>query len=514
MRTRSTGVAMICLFLALSAGIGLAQALYEDPQGRFVTPVPEGWTLSATLDVVTFERSAPDGTVHVLAPIGYEADVVAAALAILVDPALDAAFAAAPLQATPVPLPSGTWTQRIYQVGDEIVATISQERGGYTVLVLARATQEAFVEAVNAAVNQVLLGLAVLVEGPVAESDDELPFDVVEVSFASGDVTLAGALTVPWGDGPHPGLVVVSGSGAQDRDGRNPSLPGYTPLRWLAHHLTAAGFAVLRFDERGVGRSSGDHLSATSADLADDVAAGLRFLAGRDQVDAERVGLLGHSEGAVIVSRVAALAAGEVAFLVTMAAPALPYADVVLTQVARIAAAAGASEAELAAAVEQQRRAVELASDEAWDALETFMIELGRDQVAALPEAQRAQLGDTDAFIAQQAAVSVAMFQSPWMRFFLDYDPRDDLRRVTVPVLAIFAELDVQVDVDQNRPALEAALADAGNEDVTVLVFDGVNHLFQDAVTGNVDEYLVLEMAFAPGFLDTLSDWLVERFLP
>ena len=502
------------LALALLISIASAQEHYEDPQGRFVTPVPSGWSVTATPDVLTLERSEPDGLLHVLAPIGNEVEVVAAALAILVDPSLDADFAAAPLQAGPVQLASGTWTQRLYQVGEDIVAAISLEREGHTVLVLAQATQAAFVQAVNAATNEVLLGLEVRIGEPAAVDPSELPYDVLDTTFTVADHVLAGTLTLPPGAGPHPGLVVVSGSGAQDRDGVNPGMPGYAPLRWLADHLTRTGFAVLRFDERGFGESTGDHLSATTADLADDVAAGLQHLAAFERVDAERVGLLGHSEGGIIVGRIAAQRPGEVAFVISMGGPMVPYGDITLSQVARIAEASGASEEQVAETVEWQRQALELAGAHDWDGLEALMAQITRTQIEALPEEQRAALPDVDALIEAQVAAAVEAMRSPWLRFLFDYDPRDDWSRVRAPVLALFGKLDVQIDLELNRPELEAALAEAGNDDVSVLVFEDANHLFQEAETGNVDEYLALEMAFLPGFLDAISDWLAERFLP
>jgi len=508
-------LASIVLVVALAlAGTVVAQDRYDDPQGRFSVPIPTDWTVTATPDVLTLEHAEPTAVLHVLAPVGAEADVVAAALAILVDPSLDAAFAAAPLQATPVPLPSGTWTQRIYQVGDDIVAAISLERGDHTVLVLAQATQPAFMSTANAATNSVLLGLEVLLPEPDAAAPEDLPFDVSEVTIDAGEHTLAGILTLPPGDGLVPAIVIVSGSGAQDRDGVNPGMPGYAPLRWLAHHLTPAGVAVLRFDERGIGGSGGDHESATSADLADDVTAALRHLAGVERVDAARVGLLGHSEGSVIVGRVAAALPDEVAFMIAMAGPALPYSEIVIKQVERIATASGASQAEIDEAVALQQAFIAHAIAEDWEALEALAAEHFTDQIAELPEAQRAQLGDIDAVVAQQVQATVDAFKSPWLSYFMTYDPRDDLRRITAPTLVLFGELDVQVDLEQNRAPFEAALAEAGNDDVTVVVVPQANHLLQEAVTGNVDEYMALDMAFAPGFLDVISDWLAERFLP
>jgi pimeloyl-ACP methyl ester carboxylesterase len=501
------------LLVALLVGSALAQeGRYADPQGRFTAPVPQGWTVEATPDVATLTRpTSPDGVIHLLAPIGAEMDVVTAALQILVDPALDGAFAAAPLQTAPVALPDAIWTQRLYAVGDELVAAISLERAGYTFLMLVQATQPAYAQGVNAAVNEILLGFEVAIAEPESVDPADLPYALEEVAFASGDVTLAGVLSLPEGPGPHPAVALVSGSGAQDRDGANPALPGYEPLRWLADHLTRAGFAVLRWDERGVGASTGDHASATSADLADDLEAAVRTLAARPDVDPQRVGILGHSEGGALVAMVGA-SAPEVAFVIAMAPSALPYAELVVAQVARISADSGMNPEQVAEAASQQTRVVELALAEDWSALEAFLTEVTTAQVAALPAATRAQIPDVDAYVAQQAAAGAAAFQQPWMRFFLTYDPADDWSRVTVPVLGVFAGLDAQVDLDANLPAFEAALAAAGNDDVTAVVLPEANHLFQRAETGALDEYLRLEMAFEPELLETITGWLTERF--
>jgi uncharacterized protein len=340
------------------------------------------------------------------------------------------------------------------------------------------------------------------------------PFRVEEVAFAAGDATLVGQLSLPQGSGPHPAAVLVAGSGAQDRDGLNPDLPGYLPLRWLAEHLSGAGFAVLRWDERGVGASTGDHATATTADLAADVEAGLAFLRGHPGVDPRRVGVIGHSEGGVIAARVAARATDATAFVVSLAAPAVPYAEGVVKQAERILAAGGADAEEVARAVAQQARMVELALAADWAGLEQFLGEVTLERIVALPKGERERIGDLDAYVAEQARAGTDAFRSPWMRYFLAYDPAEAWSQVTVPVLAVFADRDVQVDLEQNLPPLEAALAAAGNGDLTVMVFPEANHLFQWADSGHVDEYLRLEMAFMPGFLDNVSSWLSARFLP
>jgi uncharacterized protein len=496
------------LLMAGATALAVAQTTYVDPQGRFEVVVPTGWTDASPAEHATFTLSEPPGVINVLAAAGDELATVTAAVATLVDASLDEAFVGAPLQVSPVGLPSGTWTQRIYAHGSELLAVISTEREGTAYVLIARGTQPAFVTAINAAVGQVLLGLRL--HESEAAPEPEVPYATEAIAFSSGASRLVGTLTLPEGPGPHPGIVLVSGSGAQDRDGRNLALPSYLPLRWLADAFTRHGLAVVRFDERGVGESGGDHASATTVDLAADVAAALSALRARDDVDAARVGLLGHSEGGVIAAMVAARDP-EVAFVISMAGSAVPYAELVVAQTQRITAAMGAAPEDVAAAVALQRQVIDLVLEGKLEEAESLFVGRILEEIAGLPADARAALGDPDAYARTQVRAQLAAFEVPWMRFLLTHDPADDWRAVTAPVLAVFGGLDVQVDVASNRPALEAALAAAGNDDVTVVVIDDANHLFQRAVRGGPDEYLTLEMAFVPGFLDALTDWARDR---
>jgi hypothetical protein len=339
---------------------------------------------------------------------------------------------------------------------------------------------------------------------------EPLPYVKEEVTFQSGDVTLAGTLTLPEGDGPFPALILLSGSGQQDRDEALPIVPGYRPFREIADTLTRQGIAVLRYDDRGVGGSSGDPTLATSADFADDAEAALGFLQGRADIATQQIGLLGHSEGGLLAAMVAA-DNPDVAFVISMAGTAVNGYETIVKQVERLALASGASQAEAEAAALQQRAVLDLATEQDWTALEAILNQIAREQIAALSEAQKAALGDVDALVQQQIGGQLQIFQSPWYQFFLDYDPAEDLAQVTAPVLGVFGGNDTQVDAEQNSTALQAALERAGNTDVTIQVLPTANHLFQEAATGGVDEYATLPPQLMPEFLEAISQWLLAR---
>jgi len=343
-----------------------------------------------------------------------------------------------------------------------------------------------------------------------AAAAEPLPYAEEEVTFQNGDVTLAGTLTLPAGDGPFPALILLSGSGQQDRDEALPIVPDYRPFREIADTLTRQGIAVLRYDDRGVGGSTGDPTTATSADFADDAEAALGYLQSRADIDAEQIGLLGHSEGGMLAAMVAARNP-TVAFVISMAGTAVDGYQTLLKQVERLALASGASQTAADLAVAQQREALDLAMNQDWPALEALIQQIAQDQAAGLSEEQRAALGDLDAVIQAQVAAQLQAFQSPWYQFFLRYNPADDLARVSAPVLGIFGGKDVQVDAGQNSAALQAALDKAGNADVTIQVLPTANHLFQEAQTGGVEEYASLSPQLMPEFLEIISQWLLAR---
>lgn len=348
-----------------------------------------------------------------------------------------------------------------------------------------------------------LLCLAVVLTAPRATANGTVREE--EVFFAASGHTLAGTLTLPATSGPHPAVVLISGSGRQDRD-EAIGIPGYLPFRWLAAHLGRQGVAVLRYDDRGVAKSTGDFFSATSADFAQDATAALRYLLRRKEVDARRIGLLGHSEGGLVAPMVAARDP-RVAFVIGMAPPGVTGYQVLLVQVERILRSSGASEEQVAQGLLQAREDLNRILAHDWAALEASVHRRALDGLRSLPEAQRREIGDLER-AARDLTAELMRFNRIWMPFFLVHNPTRDWARVRVPVLALFGGLDTQVDLNQNRPPIEAALRRARNTDVTITVFPRANHLFQEAVTGSPNEYARLTPAFLPGFLEGISSWL------
>jgi pimeloyl-ACP methyl ester carboxylesterase len=321
-----------------------------------------------------------------------------------------------------------------------------------------------------------------------------------DVSFANpadASVTLAGTLTIPDGRGPFPAAILLSGSGPEDRD---ETLFGHKPFAVLADHLSRNGIAVLRYDDRGFAKSTGNHARATSLDFATDANAAFRFLADRAEIKRDAIGFVGHSEGGMI-GPIAAASNDRVAFMVMLAGPGTDIVQLLLSQRRLIATSQGASDELLDKTepiIRDILRVVRSARDSA-SALEAVR--------SVLPAERLQSLGATEA---QRDAIA-ATFTTTWMRYFIKYDPAPNLARLRVPVLAINGSRDRQVPPVENLAAIRVALK--GNRDVTVKELDGLNHLFQTAETGAVSEYERLPETFAPAALDLISDWIRTRFV-
>jgi pimeloyl-ACP methyl ester carboxylesterase len=285
----------------------------------------------------------------------------------------------------------------------------------------------------------------------------------------------------------------------------------HRPFLVLSDHFTRQGIAVLRFDDRGVGESGGEFGTATTVDFTSDALAGVAFLRERQDIDPSWIGIVGHSEGG-LVAPMAAAESPDVAFIVMMAGPGVTGREIVLEQGALIARAAGSSEQDIQRSRETQIRLFSIVEEEEDpEAASPILMGVIREQMTSMTEEERAAANinddNQDVFIRTQ----VRQVNSPWFRFFLTYDPVPTLRQVSVPVLAINGELDLQVPPYQNLPVIERALQEGGNTDVTVVELPGLNHLFQTCTTGSPLEYASIEETISPTALDLMSDWILER---
>jgi len=331
------------------------------------------------------------------------------------------------------------------------------------------------------------------------EPHPPFPYEEDEVAYSSGAVTLAGTLTSPSRGGPFPAVILISGSGAQDR---NEELMGHKPFLVLADHLTRAGIAVLRVDDRGVGGSGGSVSQSTSDDFAADVLAGVAFLKTRPEIDAKRIGLIGHSEGGIIAPLVASRSQ-DVAFVVMLAGTGVPGDEVLRRQTELISRASGADE--------EQLQAILAGLDKTLTLIESDGDEGAiRDQLRRLVSAQFGE-GLPEAQLEQAVDQGMLQMGSAWFRFFLRYDPRTALRAVRVPVLVLNGGRDLQVDPEQNIPEIRKALEEAGNKEYTVTVLPGLNHLFQESKTGSPLEYYAIEETIDPAALDAVRRWILAR---
>jgi hypothetical protein len=312
----------------------------------------------------------------------------------------------------------------------------------------------------------------------------------ISIANAAGKAVLAGTLTRPEGAGPFPAVVLITGSGPQNRD---EELMGHKPFLVLADYLTRQGIAVLRYDDRGIGKSTGDFAGATSEDFAGDAWAVWQALRARPEIDAKRIGFLGHSEGGLIAPMLAA-AHPEVAFVVMIGGPGVTGEQILLKQGELIARASGIPEAAFAANASLQKQAFAILHAETDEA--RIVERLKAVQIPGPKEASE---------------IFVKQFSSAWLRFFVLYDPAPALAKVRCPVLAVNGELDLQVPPAQNLPAIGKALIQGGNQNHTVLELPGLNHLLQTAKTGLPSEYAQIEETMAPGALDTIATWIRKK---
>lgn len=342
------------------------------------------------------------------------------------------------------------------------------------------------------------------------EPQKPYPYNEEEVTFdnAKAGNKLAGTLTMPKTGGPFPAVILISGSGPQDR---NEALLGHKPFLVWADYLTRQGLAVLRYDDRGFGKSTGDFKTATSVDFAADVLAGVAYLKTRQDINPKKIGLVGHSEGGLIAPMVAAQSS-DVAFIVLMAGPGITGEEILYLQSALINRATGASDSAIAKDRELQARLYAIIKKEKEDtAAETKLRPIITQAIAALTDNEKKELGLTSTNTDTLMQTQFKQILSPWFRYFLVYDPQPTLKKVKCAVLALNGEKDLQVPPKENLSAIEKALKAGGNKNFVVKEMPGLNHLFQTAATGAPTEYAKIEETIAPAALQAMGEWILAQ---
>jgi pimeloyl-ACP methyl ester carboxylesterase len=314
-------------------------------------------------------------------------------------------------------------------------------------------------------------------------------------------ITLAGTLTLPNKNGTFPVVILISGSGPQDRD---ESFMGHKPFLVLADHLTKQGIGVLRFDDRGHGESTGDFGNATTEDFSKDVLSAIAYLKTRNDIDIENIGLIGHSEGGIIAP-LAANNSKDVAFMVLLASTGVSGAELSVMQSKTLRQFPVKDEVayeknvrEAIAIVTSNKNALEIKNE-----LTTHYNDFIRPILMSLnvPEEK------INLFIDSQVKTSV----KPWSRYFLQYNPADEIEKLEIPVLSLNGSKDTQVNAKINQEGIRNALIKGENKDYKIVELENLNHFFQECDTGKMDEYRKIEQTFSPTALKEISNWILKR---
>lgn len=331
------------------------------------------------------------------------------------------------------------------------------------------------------------------------------PYSYIEekVSFVNKDanIKLAGTFTRPKENKKYPVAILISGSGPQDRD---ETISQHKPFMVLADYLTKQGIAVLRYDDRGFGASTGNHSRATTYDFALDVISAIDYLRTRDDVDANKIGLIGHSEGGIIAPLVANKA-DNVAFIISLAGTGISGTELSVIQSKTMRPFPVPDEAVYEKAI---REAIKIAKqNKDISVIKPELMEHYNETIAPILK----NLGVPEVKVNEIITSLVAMRTTKWVRYFYDYNPADEYEKVNCPVLSLNGSLDTQVEAKINQNGLRNALTNGKNKDFEIIELEGFNHLFQKAKTGKMDEYRDIEETFSPKVLNIISDWILKR---
>lgn len=335
------------------------------------------------------------------------------------------------------------------------------------------------------------------------EPNSPYPYYFEDVTFEnkSAGISFAGTLTLPFKDGVFPVVILISGSGPQNRDGE---LLGHKPFLVLSDYLTKNGIAVLRYDDRGTAFSKGEFTSATSEDFATDVEAGIEYLKTRKEINKKEIGLIGHSEGGIIAPMVASKSK-DVAFIILLAGPGIQGDQLLLLQQKLICKVKGFSEEYLRISESTNRKIFDIVKkSNSLDQLDIDLTNYITNNLKDFPKAEQHEEINGEDFVKLQ----VKHIATPWMQYFIKYNPFQTLTKVKCPVFALNGEKDLQVPPKENLNAINIALKKGGNKQVMILELPNLNHLFQECITGAPDEYYLIEQTFSPTAMKEILKWI------
>ncbi len=317
-------------------------------------------------------------------------------------------------------------------------------------------------------------------------------YDTTDVKIINkyDNVELAGTLTYPKKKGKYPAVLLLTGSGPQNRD---EEIFGHQPFKVLADYLTKNGIVVLRVDDRGIGQSSGNFANSTIENFSKDAISAFDYLKKQPQVDKNKVGMIGHSEGGLIAELLAGQRLPDLSFIVLLAGPSFSIDKLMVEQLYAIGKAEGLSEESLARAKVINERNFEIVkgkldTEEAYKQLQANMF--------------REAVGNDN----KQLDRELMAMLHPSYRYFMRIEPERYLTSIQIPVFAAFGSLDVQVPAEPNMKSLEELLPK--NATHVIVNYPGLNHLFQTAKTGKVAEYAEIPETFNLKVMSDISTWI------
>lgn len=338
------------------------------------------------------------------------------------------------------------------------------------------------------------------------EPEKPFPYHVEEVTFKNekDSLTLAGTLTMPEKEGTYPVVILISGSGAQNR---NEEVFGHKPFLVIADYFTRPGIAVLRYDDRGFGKSTGDYQSSTLIDFSKDVESAISFLKTRPNINPNKIGLVGHSEGA-LVGAITASKSDDVSFLVSMAGPGQSVDKLFFLQHKLMSQAKGIPKDKIARCLKIEKKLFELVKS-------STNVDTLKKQLTNHLEANYKDyhfLNGTKGSLEEKIKEEVNFYTSISLVDELkNFTPSTYFKKVKCPVLALGGSKDLHVPTKENIEAIKKALEEGENYNVTTKIFPNLNHFFQECTTGLPSEIEQIEQTISPLVLEEMATWIASQ---